>query len=222
MVWSTPRTYVVGEMITDSILNTHLRDQFNETGPAKVTTLGDLLVGSGANALKRLGKGTALQHLRVNAGATDLEYGPGGVDVFARVRHSASQPGVGNIALPYNTEVHDDFGCHDNVTNNHRLTVPTGKGGIYWVHASIQVSDDTAGQRTRLRIRNQGTTVIAGDSINTDVMADHLSLECEGLVDLDAAQWVDSAIDMNTGTETIDTVSPYTPIFEFMRVIPQE
>lgn len=41
----------------------------------KITTLGDLLVGSGANAAKRLGVGTAFQSPQVNAGATDLVYG---------------------------------------------------------------------------------------------------------------------------------------------------
>lgn len=50
----------------------------------KVTTLGDLLVGSAANALKRLGLGSALQVLRVNSGGTDLEYAtPLGLDATA-------------------------------------------------------------------------------------------------------------------------------------------
>ncbi len=47
----------------------------------KVTTAGDVLVATAAATMKRLGIGTALQGLRVNAGATDLEWGgptPGG------------------------------------------------------------------------------------------------------------------------------------------------
>jgi hypothetical protein len=55
-------------------LNTHLRDNLLETGPAKVSAAGDLLYASGANALARLAKGTALQVLQMNSGATAPEW----------------------------------------------------------------------------------------------------------------------------------------------------
>ena len=74
MAWTSPRTYTTGELITASILNTHVRDNLNETAPAKVTTAGDILVGTGANALKRLAKGSATDILRVNAAGTDIEF----------------------------------------------------------------------------------------------------------------------------------------------------
>ena len=70
MAWTTPRTYTTGEVITKAILDTHVRDNLNETAPAKVTTAGDLVQATGANALARLGIGTAGQVLQVNAGAT--------------------------------------------------------------------------------------------------------------------------------------------------------
>lgn len=67
--WTSPRTWVTGEMVTSSIMNTHLRDNLNETGPALVTTAEDLLVATAANDLKRLAKGTDGQVLTMVSGA---------------------------------------------------------------------------------------------------------------------------------------------------------
>lgn len=36
MAWTTPRTWTTGEVVTASIMNTAVRDNFNETGPAVV------------------------------------------------------------------------------------------------------------------------------------------------------------------------------------------
>ena len=63
MAWSSPRTWVALEVLTAALLNTHLRDNLLETAPAKVTTAGDLVYASGANALARLGIGTVGQQL---------------------------------------------------------------------------------------------------------------------------------------------------------------
>jgi len=57
MAWTTPRTWVTGEVVTAALLNTHLRDNLDETAPATVTTAGDLVYATGANALARLGIG---------------------------------------------------------------------------------------------------------------------------------------------------------------------
>jgi len=76
------------------MMNAHVRDNLLETAPAKVTTAGDTVYGTGANAiarlaagvqgaLKRMGAasvpnwlalGAAKQYLRTNAGVTDVEY----------------------------------------------------------------------------------------------------------------------------------------------------
>lgn len=54
MAWSAPRTWVTAEVVTAAVLNAHVRDNLDETAPAKVTTAGDLVYASGANALTRL------------------------------------------------------------------------------------------------------------------------------------------------------------------------
>lgn len=68
MAWTAPRTWVAGEVLTAALLNTHVRDNLLETGAAKVTTAEDILVATGANALKRLAVGTEGQALSVVSG----------------------------------------------------------------------------------------------------------------------------------------------------------
>lgn len=71
---TTDLTWVSAEILTAALLNTHLRDNLLETGPAKVTTAGDLLYATAANALTRLGIGTTRAVLE--AGASAPTYGP--------------------------------------------------------------------------------------------------------------------------------------------------
>jgi len=73
-MWTSPRTWVTSELVTASLLNTHIRDNLLETAPAKLTVAGDLPYATAANTLARLAKGTALQGLRMNAGATAPEW----------------------------------------------------------------------------------------------------------------------------------------------------
>ena len=55
MAWTNPRTWAVGENVTAALMNTHVRDNMLQTAPARVTTQGDIVFASGANALSRLG-----------------------------------------------------------------------------------------------------------------------------------------------------------------------
>lgn len=51
MAWTTPMTAVANSAFTAAQFNTHVRDNLLETGPAKATAAGRLLVTTGANAL---------------------------------------------------------------------------------------------------------------------------------------------------------------------------
>lgn len=75
MAWTAPRTWVSGETVTAAQLNTHLRDNMLETAPAKVTTAGDIVYATGANALARLAPGTKFKQLQMNSGATAPQWG---------------------------------------------------------------------------------------------------------------------------------------------------
>src|SRR3972149_6051226 len=70
MAWTSPRTWVVSEIVTAALLNTHLRDNLLATSVAVAAAQGDLMYATAANTLTRLAKGTAYQHFRMNSGAT--------------------------------------------------------------------------------------------------------------------------------------------------------
>ena len=67
MAWTAPRTYTVNEVMTSGIFNTDQRGNLLETAPAKVTTKGDLVVASAANAISRLAVGTNTFVLTANS-----------------------------------------------------------------------------------------------------------------------------------------------------------
>lgn len=51
MTWSAPMTAVAGATFSAAQFNQYVRDNLNETGPAKVSAAGQLLVSTAANAI---------------------------------------------------------------------------------------------------------------------------------------------------------------------------
>jgi len=127
------------------------------TGPVPVITntvataidaAGDLLYGTAADTVARLGIGTAGQVLKVNAGATAPEWGAaaGGGAVGCVLYKSADQS-INNgtwTALTFNTEEYDTDAFHDNSTNTSRITIPAGKGGKYLFAATVVYNDSSS------------------------------------------------------------------------------
>ena len=66
MAWTAPRTWVTAEVVTASLMNTHVRDNFLETGPAVATTSSELIVSDGSNSLAA----RRPEYDRVNTGET--------------------------------------------------------------------------------------------------------------------------------------------------------
>lgn len=62
--------------------------------------------------------------------------------------------------LSFQVENFDNGGYHDNVTNNSRITVPSGKGGKYHIGASLDVS---GAYTSKLSIKLNGATYIANN-----------------------------------------------------------
>ena len=71
MAWSSPRTWVTGEIVTAALMNTHVRDNFNVTAPAVLTAQGDLLYGSAANTPARLAKDANATRYLSNGGTNN-------------------------------------------------------------------------------------------------------------------------------------------------------
>ena len=77
MAWTGGSNKSTGDVITAAIWNNYLgaSGSIDETAPAKVTTAGDIVYATGANALSRLGIGSASNVLKTNSGATAPEWG---------------------------------------------------------------------------------------------------------------------------------------------------
>ena len=129
MSWTAPRTWVAGETVTPAIMNTHVRDNLLEPGPAKVTTQGDLLYATAANTLARLAKGTASQFLRMNSGATEPEWATAPLFMARRSSKTAGVTGNGTAyVVLFDTA---DISHAGYATGTGIFTVPAGEGGKY-------------------------------------------------------------------------------------------
>ena len=125
-----------------------------------ITTAGDLLYGTAADTVARLGIGTAGQVLKVNSGATAPEWGAAAASSFVGcdLRKTANQSISNNTstALSFDAENYDTDGFHNNVTNNTRITIPSGKGGKYLFNFTVRFTGNNAGRRDLL-FRINGT-----------------------------------------------------------------
>ena len=76
MTWTAGTDVATGDVLSTTMWNNYMgaSGSIMETGVAKVTTAGDLIYATGANAVARLAKGTARQVLAMNSGATAPEW----------------------------------------------------------------------------------------------------------------------------------------------------
>ena len=91
MAWTTPRTWVAGEVVTAAIMNTHLRDNFNSFGAAWSTSWTPTWTASTTNPT--LGNGT-ISGRYAEAGKTIFVY-------FSLVFGSTTTSGAGLWRFSY-------------------------------------------------------------------------------------------------------------------------
>ena len=72
MAWTTPRTWVTGEIVTAALLNAQVKSNMDLTAPAILTTLGDILYCSAANTPSRLAKDTNSTRVLTNTGTSNV------------------------------------------------------------------------------------------------------------------------------------------------------
>lgn len=143
-----------------------------------VTTAGDLIYGTGADAVTRLGIGTAGQVLTVNSGATAPQWAAASASTPTFVGcslYASSDQSIGNAtftAITWNAENYDTNAFHDNSTNNSRITIPSGKGGYYEIYGKLDWYNNATGRRG-IRIYKNGTDIKAAwiNSSANDEMA---------------------------------------------------
>lgn len=210
MSWSTPRTYTNGELVTDVMLNA-TRDQLLETGPAKVTTAGDLLVATGANALARLGKGADNTILGVVAGAVvwTTRGGPA-----CRVYRTTDQSiaTATTTAIAFDAERHDATGMHEPATNPSRITIVTP--GVYRLSAAVEFGTDPVGSYSLVLLVN-GTTTIATDQKElTSGTGPAAMLNASTEYKLAAADYVEAVVTQDSGVSVaVKALGNYSPEF---------
>jgi hypothetical protein len=116
-----------------------------------------------------------------------------------RLYKSATQTvGTGAFdVVTFNTEDYDTDGLHDNVTNNSRITIPTGFGGYWFLifHADVD-ADATGHTRFQCTIRKNaagssvGGTLLQATSITGHTLAQ--DGEATTLVPLVATDYVEA------------------------------
>ena len=124
MAWTTPRTWTTGEVVTKAIMDTHVKDNFNMTAPAILTTAGDILYASGANTPARLAKSTTSTHYLTNQGTSNVPAW-GQVNVANGVTGTLPVGNGGTGATSLNNLI--TLGTH--TTGNYAATVANATNG---------------------------------------------------------------------------------------------
>lgn len=137
-----------------------------------------------------------------NDGAGTLTFDAAGgssTPVRARVYHNATQNVSNNTvtALAFNSEQVDASGYHDNATNNPRLTVPSGQGGLHSIKGHIEFGGaNTTGIRW-LAIRRNGTDYLAVQSAPAQNALTQISVTTD--IELVATDYVELVFNQTSG-----------------------
>jgi len=132
--------------------------------PTLLTTKGDIIVATGNATLVRQGVGANGTVLTANSAQADgVEWATPSAPAFVgcMLRKSTDQNISTSVytAITFDTEVLDTDGFHSNVTNNERITIPTGKSGKYLITASILYAPNASNSRRNLVTLNGAVSV---------------------------------------------------------------
>ena len=126
-----------------------------------ITTAGDTLYGTGSGTFSRLGIGSTGQVLTVASGIPSWATPASASSFVGAYLSNSTNPAIANTTLTtlaFNQEAYDTSSFHDNVTNNSRMTIPSGKAGYYLITANGQWDVNAVGRR-ELYIYKNGSNV---------------------------------------------------------------
>lgn len=102
-----------------------------------------------------------------------------------------------DTVLPWATEVFDVNACHDNVTNNSRITVPSGWGGLWLFGAEVRGASDLF---TIYLVVNATTRIVAASSNASGGVVSMVA--CETIYVMTATQYVEVWMTGGTSRDT--------------------
>jgi len=158
--WPTKANYATGDVLSATNMN-DLSGTVNLIAP---TAKGDLYAGSAANTYTKLAVGTNGQYLQADSTtATGLKWASVSTSpTFVGCSLQKATQSIANstqTALTWNVETNDSNGFHDNVTNNSRVTIPTGYAGRYLLMATLNWDQSNGTGNRYIRFGKNGTAV---------------------------------------------------------------
>ena len=130
--------------MTAAFWNIHVRDNILETGPAKVTTAGDIVYATAANAMARLAIGAEGGKLGVNAGATAPEWMASPASDYIATQESTASTSFTDLA-----------------SSGPAVTITTGTKAL--VVMTARATNSTADADTMMSFAVSSATTIAAD-----------------------------------------------------------
>jgi len=211
MTWTAGTDRTTGSLVTASQWNALLgaTGSLMETATAKVTTAGDTVYATGANALARLAIGTAGYEMHVNSAGTAPEwYQRPQVRVYTVSNQTISTSTA--TALAFDSERYKTVtGLHSNVTNNTRLIAD--RAGYWLVIGEAVWSGSGSGQKT-LDLRVNGSTVYARSQLPASAV--QIEQIVSTVLNLAASDYVELVATHDFGSSvSVLAAGPHAPEF---------
>ena len=169
----------------------------------EITAAGDIIVGTGSGTFDNLPIGTTGQVLTADTTVSPykVKWATASAASFVGCLVYPSNQNISSgvaTTLAYANETFDTDAFHDNSTNNSRITIPSGKGGKYYITVSCQWQDNNSSYR-EIVVKKNGTTnilytlAVPGSGFNT-------TNGTSGLASLVAGDYLEVVIRQSSGS----------------------
>jgi hypothetical protein len=181
------------------------QDDSNAIQNAIVEAKGDLISATADDTPARLAVGTNDQVLVADSTtATGLKWATPvasttaiGCGVALAADYSISNATY--TVLPFTSENFDTNAMHDNTTNNGRITVPTGKGGLYRITYGVIFDTNANGVYRIVNVRKNGTTLVTDNQYGIPGSVVSANVYGTKTVSLNAGDYVEIRCYQDTG-----------------------